>query len=142
MEKILIIDDETPIRSMVRLILERAGYTVREAQDGTVVGDKAGVVREHDVLAPGELDDRDQGRACHPVAAHRHAVDDRTGRTLRGEERVGPGPGRVVEEPDVARTLTAGVGLDVEGAVTSLRERYPLDRQVPGGRYRHAVSAV
>ena len=34
MEKILIIDDETPIRSMVRLILERAGYTVREAQDG------------------------------------------------------------------------------------------------------------
>ena len=34
MEKILIIDDETPIRSMVRLILERAGYAVREAQDG------------------------------------------------------------------------------------------------------------
>jgi YesN/AraC family two-component response regulator len=34
MENILIIDDETPIRSMVRLILERAGYTVREAQDG------------------------------------------------------------------------------------------------------------
>ena len=34
MENILIIDDETPIRSMVRLILERAGYAVREAQDG------------------------------------------------------------------------------------------------------------
>ena len=34
MENILIIDDDTPIRSMVRLILERAGYTVREAQDG------------------------------------------------------------------------------------------------------------
>jgi CheY-like chemotaxis protein len=34
METILIIDDETPIRSMVRLILERAGYTVLEAQDG------------------------------------------------------------------------------------------------------------
>lgn len=34
MEQILIIDDETPIRSMVRLILERAGYAVREAQDG------------------------------------------------------------------------------------------------------------
>ena len=34
METILIIDDEAQIRSMVRLILERAGYTVREAQDG------------------------------------------------------------------------------------------------------------
>jgi DNA-binding NtrC family response regulator len=34
METILIIDDETQIRSMVRLILERAGYTVIEAQDG------------------------------------------------------------------------------------------------------------
>jgi YesN/AraC family two-component response regulator len=35
METILIIDDEAQIRSMVRLILERAGYTVREAQDGS-----------------------------------------------------------------------------------------------------------
>ncbi len=34
METILIIDDEAPIRSMVRLILERAGYTVLEAPDG------------------------------------------------------------------------------------------------------------
>jgi YesN/AraC family two-component response regulator len=35
METILIIDDEAQIRSMVRLILERAGYAVREAQDGS-----------------------------------------------------------------------------------------------------------
>lgn len=35
METILIIDDEAQIRSMVRLILERAGYVVREAQDGS-----------------------------------------------------------------------------------------------------------
>jgi DNA-binding response OmpR family regulator len=34
METILIIDDEAQIRSMVRLILERAGYKVLEAQDG------------------------------------------------------------------------------------------------------------
>jgi CheY-like chemotaxis protein len=34
MERILIIDDEAPIRSMIRLILERDGYTVTEAPDG------------------------------------------------------------------------------------------------------------
>jgi len=34
MNSILIIDDEAPIRSMLRLILERAGYTVIEAADG------------------------------------------------------------------------------------------------------------
>lgn len=34
MERILIIDDESPIRSMIRLILEREGYTVTEASDG------------------------------------------------------------------------------------------------------------
>jgi DNA-binding NtrC family response regulator len=34
MERILIIDDEAPIRSMIRLMLERAGYTVAEASDG------------------------------------------------------------------------------------------------------------
>ena len=34
MNSILIIDDEEPIRSMLRLILERAGYHVIEAPDG------------------------------------------------------------------------------------------------------------
>jgi YesN/AraC family two-component response regulator len=34
MERILIIDDESQIRSMIRLILEREGYTVEEASDG------------------------------------------------------------------------------------------------------------
>jgi CheY-like chemotaxis protein len=34
MERILIIDDEPQIRSMIRLMLERAGYTVLEASDG------------------------------------------------------------------------------------------------------------
>jgi YesN/AraC family two-component response regulator len=34
MESILIIDDEPQIRSMIRLILERAGYAVIEAADG------------------------------------------------------------------------------------------------------------
>jgi YesN/AraC family two-component response regulator len=34
MESILIIDDEAQIRSMIRLILERAGYAVMEATDG------------------------------------------------------------------------------------------------------------
>jgi YesN/AraC family two-component response regulator len=34
MERILIIDDEAQIRSMIRLILERDGYTVSEAPDG------------------------------------------------------------------------------------------------------------
>jgi DNA-binding response OmpR family regulator len=34
MERILIIDDEAPIRSMIRLVLERAGYAVDEASDG------------------------------------------------------------------------------------------------------------
>ena len=34
MNSILIIDDEAPIRSMLRLILERAGYSVIEASDG------------------------------------------------------------------------------------------------------------
>jgi len=34
MESILIIDDEPQIRSMIRLILERSGYTVIEASDG------------------------------------------------------------------------------------------------------------
>ncbi|MCK7509244.1 MAG: response regulator [Desulfobacterales bacterium] len=35
MESILIIDDEAQIRSMIRLILERDGYVVTEAPDGT-----------------------------------------------------------------------------------------------------------
>lgn len=34
MESILIIDDEPQIRSMIRLLLERAGYSVMEAADG------------------------------------------------------------------------------------------------------------
>jgi YesN/AraC family two-component response regulator len=34
MERILIIDDEAQIRSMIRLILEREGYAVTEAIDG------------------------------------------------------------------------------------------------------------
>ncbi len=34
MESILIIDDEPQIRSMIRLILERDGYVVMEANDG------------------------------------------------------------------------------------------------------------
>jgi CheY-like chemotaxis protein len=34
MESILIIDDEPQIRSMIRLVLERAGYSVAEAADG------------------------------------------------------------------------------------------------------------
>jgi CheY-like chemotaxis protein len=34
MESILIIDDEAQIRSMIRLVLERAGYSVMEAADG------------------------------------------------------------------------------------------------------------
>ncbi|MGD2098831.1 MAG: response regulator [Desulfobacterales bacterium] len=34
MERILIIDDETQIRSMLRLMLERVGYEVVEAADG------------------------------------------------------------------------------------------------------------
>jgi CheY-like chemotaxis protein len=34
MESILIIDDESQIRSMIRLILEREGYMVIEASDG------------------------------------------------------------------------------------------------------------
>ena len=34
MERILIIDDESQIRSMLRLMLERVGYEVMEAADG------------------------------------------------------------------------------------------------------------
>ena len=34
MESVLIIDDEPQIRSMIRLVLERAGYSVMEAADG------------------------------------------------------------------------------------------------------------
>jgi YesN/AraC family two-component response regulator len=34
MQRILIIDDESQIRSMLRLILERDGYAVSEAPDG------------------------------------------------------------------------------------------------------------
>ena len=34
MNSILIIDDEAPIRSMLRLILEREGYQIIEAPDG------------------------------------------------------------------------------------------------------------
>lgn len=34
MANILIMDDEEPIRSIVRQMLERAGHTVREAADG------------------------------------------------------------------------------------------------------------
>ena len=34
MQSILIIDDEPQIRSMIRLILERAGYSVTDAADG------------------------------------------------------------------------------------------------------------
>ena len=34
MERVLVIDDESQIRSMLRLMLERAGYEVEEAPDG------------------------------------------------------------------------------------------------------------
>ncbi|UCF91875.1 MAG: response regulator [Desulfobacterales bacterium] len=34
MKRILVIDDESQIRSMLRLMLERAGYEVLEASDG------------------------------------------------------------------------------------------------------------
>ena len=34
MERVLVIDDEPQIRSMLRLMLERAGYEVEEAPDG------------------------------------------------------------------------------------------------------------
>ena len=34
MERVLVIDDEPQIRSMLRLMLERAGYEVDEAPDG------------------------------------------------------------------------------------------------------------
>jgi CheY-like chemotaxis protein len=34
MERVLVIDDEPQIRSMLRLMLERAGYQVEEAPDG------------------------------------------------------------------------------------------------------------
>ena len=34
MARILIIDDETQIRSMLRLMLERVGYEIAEAPDG------------------------------------------------------------------------------------------------------------
>jgi CheY-like chemotaxis protein len=34
MENILVIDDEPQIRSMIRLVLERSGYSVMEATDG------------------------------------------------------------------------------------------------------------
>ena len=34
MERVLVIDDEPQIRSMLRMMLERAGYEVEEAPDG------------------------------------------------------------------------------------------------------------
>ncbi len=34
MERVLVIDDEAQIRSMIRLVLEREGYVVGEAADG------------------------------------------------------------------------------------------------------------
>lgn len=35
---ILIVDDERPIRRLVRLILTKAGYDVIEAEDGAAIG--------------------------------------------------------------------------------------------------------
>ena len=40
MNPILIVDDEAPIRALIRLTLERAGYTCDEAATGTEAADK------------------------------------------------------------------------------------------------------
>lgn len=40
MKPILIVDDEAPIRALIRLTLERAGYTCDEAATGTKAADK------------------------------------------------------------------------------------------------------
>lgn len=40
MKPILIVDDEAPIRALIRLTLERAGYTCDEAAAGTEAADK------------------------------------------------------------------------------------------------------
>mgnify|MGYP003204876573 CR=1 FL=1 len=40
MKPILIVDDEAPIRALIRLTLERAGYTCDEAATGTEAADK------------------------------------------------------------------------------------------------------
>ena len=39
---VLVVDDEATIRDVIRRYLERDGYTVREAGDGTVVRYEAG----------------------------------------------------------------------------------------------------
>ena len=40
MKPILIVDDEAPIRALIRLTLKRAGYTCDEAATGTEAADK------------------------------------------------------------------------------------------------------
>ena len=46
---VLVVDDEAPVRHMLRIVLEREGYEVREAEDGDTA---LGLVAEHppDVL--------------------------------------------------------------------------------------------
>lgn len=57
--KILVVDDELSIRRLLRNTLERAGYQVIEAVDGTSALAKAGAERPHAVLLDLGLPDRD-----------------------------------------------------------------------------------
>ena len=57
MKPILIVDDEAPIRALIRLTLERAGYTCDEAATGTEAADKIEVntydLALLDIMLPG-----------------------------------------------------------------------------------------
>ena len=73
MKPILIVDDEAPIRALIRLTLERAGYTCDEAATGTEAADKIEAntydLALLDIMLPGDdgLPEGDAGNSqAHP----------------------------------------------------------------------------
>jgi CheY-like chemotaxis protein len=74
-KRVLIVEDEPAIRSLVSLVLDGEGYVVDGAGDGREALDKLRIVRPDALIVDLDLpimDGRDLVRACRADAAARH----------------------------------------------------------------------
>lgn len=119
---ILVVDDEADIRGLLRVLLQRAGYTVAEAATGS---DVRAAVAEHkpdlvllDVMLP-DLDGYDVCRLLKGDPASRHIpILMQTGLRGRTEElrAMGAGADGFLSKPVVRAELLANVEAHLSGA--------------------------